>query len=81
MGKLDPNQSEMVLATDLRTLKKELKRMQKAQEEVQACRDMRRIELFIQRFEALGTVAQSLFGPNEIICLIWGSTRALFRVC
>lgn len=79
--KIDPDLLEMVLATDLRTLRKELKRMQEAQEKVQEIRNLRRMELFMKRFEALGRVAQDLFGPNEIMCLIWGSTRALFRVC
>jgi hypothetical protein len=76
-----PDQLEVFRATGLRTLKKELKRMQDEQQQVRALRNMRRIEPFIKRVEALGTVVHDLLGSNEIMCLIWGSAKALFRVC
>lgn len=76
-----PGQLEEFRATDLRALKKELKRIQNEQQQVRALRNMRRIEPFINRIKALGMVVHDLLGSNEIMCFIWGSAKALFRVC
>lgn len=55
--------------------------MQNEQQQMRALRNMRRIEPFIERIEALGTVVHDLLASNEIMCLIWGSAKVLFRVC
>ncbi|OQD65820.1 hypothetical protein PENPOL_c005G06642 [Penicillium polonicum] len=78
--KVTPDQLDEIETTDLRTLKKELKRIQDEQQQVKALRNMRRIEPFMKRVEALGTVVHDLLGSNEIMCFIWGSANALFRI-
>ncbi|KAJ6086756.1 zinc finger protein [Penicillium canescens] len=78
--KVTPDQLDGIQATDLRTLKKELKRIQDEQQQARALRNMRRIEPFMKRVEALGTVVHDLLGSNEIMCFIWGSAKALFRI-
>lgn len=78
--KVTPDQLDGIQTTDLRTLKKELKRIQDEQQQVKALRNMRRIEPFIKRVESLGTVVHDLLGSNEIMCFIWGSANTLFRV-
>ncbi|KAJ5195940.1 zinc finger protein [Penicillium cf. viridicatum] len=78
--KVTPDQLDGIQATDLRTLKKELKRIQDEQQQVKALRNMRRIEPFIKRVEALGTVVYDLLGSNEIMYFIWGSANTLFRI-
>ncbi|KAJ5533797.1 zinc finger protein [Penicillium freii] len=79
-NKVTPDQLDEIETTDLRTLKKELKRIQDEQQQVKALRNMRRIEPFMKRVEALGTVVHDLLGSNEIMCFIWGSANALFRI-
>lgn len=79
-GRVTPDQFETFQATDLRALKKELKLIQDDQHQTNELQNMRRIEPFLKRVEALGGVIHDLLGSNEVECLIWGSTRVLFRV-
>ncbi|KAF3403455.1 hypothetical protein F1880_009527 [Penicillium rolfsii] len=73
-------QLEGFRATDFQTFTKELKRIQDEQQQMRALRNMRRVEPFMKRVEALGKVIYDLLGSDEIMCLIWGSARTLFRI-
>ncbi|CAG8930839.1 unnamed protein product [Penicillium salamii] len=75
-----PSQLEAFQATDLRTFQRDLKRIQDEQQQAKDLRNMRRIEIFMKRFNTLGLILDGLLGSSEIMHLIWGSARALFRI-
>ncbi|KAE8378508.1 hypothetical protein BDV26DRAFT_281035 [Aspergillus bertholletiae] len=77
---LEKEQLDAFTATDLRALKKELKKIQDEQGLSHSLRNLRRIERFMQATEQIGTVLQDILGTSEDMCLIWGPVKALLQV-
>ena len=77
---LQKEQLDTFKATDLRALKKELKKIQDEQGQSHSLRNLRRIERFIQAAEQIGTVLEDILGTSEEMCLIWGPVKALLQV-
>lgn len=77
---LAKEQLDTFKATDLRALKKELKKIQDEQEQSHSLRNLRRLERFIQATEQIGTVLEDILGTSEEMCLVWGPVKALLQV-
>ncbi|KAE8136488.1 hypothetical protein BDV38DRAFT_272074 [Aspergillus pseudotamarii] len=77
---LPKEQLDTFKATDLRALKKELKKIQDEQGQSHSLRNLRRIERFIQATEHIGTILEDILGTSEEMCLIWGPVKALLQV-
>ncbi|KAB8225072.1 hypothetical protein BDV33DRAFT_164515 [Aspergillus novoparasiticus] len=77
---LEKEQLDTFKTTDLRALKKELKKIQDEQGQSHSLRNLRRIERFIQATEQIGTVLEDILGTSEEMCLIWGPVKALLQV-
>jgi hypothetical protein len=67
-------------STNLDALKRELKRIQDAQEREGTLQNLRRIERFVRRIEQFGQVLDNIMGTTEPIHFIWGPMKALLRV-
>ncbi|KAL4928317.1 uncharacterized protein BDV17DRAFT_264698 [Aspergillus undulatus] len=65
--------------TDLRALKRELKRIQEEQERTRTLRNMRRIEQFVEKIDQFGQVLETIIGTSEPINLIWGPVKVLLH--
>ncbi|RLM00334.1 hypothetical protein CFD26_108105 [Aspergillus turcosus] len=78
--RFDTDQVNSFRATNLGALKRELKRIQDAQEREGTLQNLRRIERFIRRIEQLGQVLDNILGTTEPINFIWGPVKALLRV-
>ncbi|KAE8408885.1 hypothetical protein BDV37DRAFT_268086 [Aspergillus pseudonomiae] len=76
---LEKEQLDAFKATDLRALKKELKKIQDEQGQSHSLRNLRRIERFIQAMEQIGTVLEDILGTSKDMSLIWGPVKALLQ--
>lgn len=75
------DQSEAFRTVDLTAFRLDLRRIQNEQALSGTMQNMVRIEAFMMKIQELGTLVHSLTDSNELMCLIWGSARLLFRVC
>ncbi|KAL3477934.1 hypothetical protein BJX99DRAFT_225121 [Aspergillus californicus] len=78
--RFDTDQVETFRTTDLRALKKELKRIQDEQERARALRNLRRIECFIEKVKQFGQILENILGTSEHTNFIWGPVKALLKI-
>ncbi|KAL4951216.1 hypothetical protein BDW69DRAFT_42142 [Aspergillus filifer] len=77
--RFDSARIETFKATDRRALMRELKRIQEDQERTRTLRNLRRIEIFIEKIDQFGQVLDGIIGTTEPINLIWGPVKALLQ--
>jgi hypothetical protein len=74
--RFEKDQVNFFRTTDLGALKRELKRVQDAQERERALQNLRRIENFIKRTEQFRQVLHNIPGAIELMHFIWGPVKS-----
>jgi hypothetical protein len=78
--RFEMDQVERFRATDVLALKRELARIQRAQQKNKKLRNLRRLESFIEKFEQFGRVLDDILEESVHMNFVWGSVKALLKV-
>ncbi|KAL2849960.1 hypothetical protein BJX68DRAFT_275805 [Aspergillus pseudodeflectus] len=78
--RFEMDQVERFRATDVLALKRELARIQRAQQKNKKLRNLRRLESFIEKFEQFGRVLDDILEESVHMNFVWGPVKALLKI-